>query len=86
MTIPEPPKVMTIAGSDSGGAAGLQADLRTFAALGVYGLSVVTVVTAQDSTAVTAVHPVVRLDSLLEPEADVRQLPNWRNQLFEDKD
>lgn len=57
MTVPEPPIVLTIAGSDSGGAAGLQADLRTFAALAVYGLSVVTVVTAQDSTAVTGVHP-----------------------------
>lgn len=44
-----PPKVMTIAGSDSGGAAGVGADLRTFAALGVYGLSVLTVVTAQNS-------------------------------------
>ena len=52
-----PPKVLTIAGSDSGGAAGLQADLRTFAALGGYGLSVVTVVTAQNSERVTAVHP-----------------------------
>lgn len=53
----EPIKVLTIAGSDSGGAAGLQADLKTWAALGVYGMSVVTVVTAQNSVAVTAVHP-----------------------------
>lgn len=53
----EPVKVLTIAGSDSGGAAGLQADLKTWAALGVYGLSAVTVVTAQNSVAVTAVHP-----------------------------
>jgi hydroxymethylpyrimidine kinase/phosphomethylpyrimidine kinase len=49
--------VLTIGGSDSGGAAGLQADLKTFAALGVYGMSVVTVVTAQNSVAVSAVHP-----------------------------
>ena len=52
----EPPKVLTIAGSDSGGAAGLQADLKTFASLNVYGMSAVTAVTAQNSVAVTAVH------------------------------
>jgi hydroxymethylpyrimidine/phosphomethylpyrimidine kinase len=48
--------VLTIAGSDSGGAAGLQADLKTFTAIGVYGMSVVTVVTAQNSVRVAAVH------------------------------
>jgi hydroxymethylpyrimidine/phosphomethylpyrimidine kinase len=53
----EPVKVLTIAGSDSGGAAGLQADIRTFAALGAYGMSVVTAVTAQNSVRVDAVHP-----------------------------
>lgn len=51
----QPAKVLTVAGSDSGGAAGLQADLKTFATLGVYGTSVVTVVTAQNSTRVQAV-------------------------------
>jgi hydroxymethylpyrimidine/phosphomethylpyrimidine kinase len=50
-----PKKVLTIAGSDSGGAAGLQADLRTWALLGLYGMSVVTAVTAQNSLAVNAV-------------------------------
>lgn len=56
--LPRPPaKLLTIAGSDSGGAAGVQADLKTWAALGVYGMSVVSVVTAQNSVAVTAVHP-----------------------------
>ncbi len=50
-----PPKVLTIGGSDSGGAAGLQADLRAFAALRVYGMSVVTAVTAQNSVSVQAV-------------------------------
>lgn len=54
----EPAKVLTIAGSDSGGAAGLQADLKTFTALGVYGMSVITAVTAQNSLRVNGVWPV----------------------------
>ena len=49
---------MTIAGSDSGGGAGIQADLKTFAAFGVYGASVITAVTAQNTVAVTGVHEV----------------------------
>ena len=47
---------MTIAGSDSGGGAGIQADLKTFAALGVYGASALTAITAQNTIGVTAVH------------------------------
>lgn len=52
-----PRVAMTIAGSDSGGGAGLQADLKTFAALGVFGTSGVTAVTAQSTSEVRAVHP-----------------------------
>ena len=49
---------LTIAGSDSGGGAGIQADLKTFAAHGVYGVSAVTAITAQNTVGVTAVHAV----------------------------
>ena len=49
---------MTIAGSDSGAGAGIQADLKTFAALGVYGTSVVTAITAQNTLGVTGIHEV----------------------------
>lgn len=47
---------LTIAGSDSSGGAGIQADLKTFAAFGVYGASVITALTAQNTLGVTAVH------------------------------
>jgi hydroxymethylpyrimidine/phosphomethylpyrimidine kinase len=59
--------VLTIAGSDPGGGAGIQADLKTFSALGVYGTSVITAVTAQNLSRVTAIQPI-------EPEVVRKQL------------
>lgn len=53
-----PPVAITIAGSDSSGGAGVQADLKTFTALGVYGASAITALTAQNTTGVSAIHEV----------------------------
>lgn len=72
---PRPANVLTIAGSDPSGGAGIQADIKTFSALGAYATSVITALTAQNTRAVTAVHVVppefvrAQLDTLL---ADVR--------------
>src|SRR3954452_19877835 len=52
MTDSTPPRVLTVAGSDSGGGAGVQADLKTMLALGVHGMSVIAAVTAQNSLGV----------------------------------
>src|SRR4030081_3593258 len=65
---------VTIAGSDSGGGAGIQADLKTFSAFGVYGASVITALTAQNTLGVTAVEPVAAAFVAAQKEAGLCDL------------
>jgi hydroxymethylpyrimidine/phosphomethylpyrimidine kinase len=83
MTIPV---ALTIAGSDSSGGAGIQADLKTFAALGVFGASVITALTAQNTQSVSGIHPVpadfvtAQMDAVfgdLDVDAIVAGLARW---------
>ncbi|GAA4253994.1 bifunctional hydroxymethylpyrimidine kinase/phosphomethylpyrimidine kinase [Dactylosporangium darangshiense] len=72
MSGPNPPVAMTIAGSDSGGGAGIQADLKTFASHGVFGTSVITALTAQNTVGVRGISAVApdfvaaQLDAVLD--------------------
>jgi hydroxymethylpyrimidine/phosphomethylpyrimidine kinase len=66
---PSKPNVLAIAGSDSGGCAGIQADLKTYAAFGLHGLSVITGVTAQNSAHVASIHRVPALQVRAQLEA-----------------
>jgi hydroxymethylpyrimidine/phosphomethylpyrimidine kinase len=56
--VTKPARLLSIAGSDSGGGAGIQADIKTASALGVYAMTAITAVTAQDTTGIGAVHPI----------------------------
>src|SRR6202166_583280 len=81
------PIALTIAGSDSSGGAGIQADLKSFAALGVYGASVITALTAQNTRGVTGIHQVppdfvtAQIDAVfsdLAVDAIAAGLKHWR--------
>ena len=65
---------LTIAGSDSGGGAGIQADLKTFHQFGVFGTSAITAVTAQNTTGVATIHPVPLTDVCAQIDAVVSDL------------
>jgi hydroxymethylpyrimidine/phosphomethylpyrimidine kinase len=69
------PIALTIAGSDSGGGAGIQADLKTFHQFGVFGTSVITAVTAQNTRGVSAIHAIPLADVVAQIDALADDLP-----------
>ncbi|HET6639319.1 MAG TPA: bifunctional hydroxymethylpyrimidine kinase/phosphomethylpyrimidine kinase [Gemmatimonadota bacterium] len=76
MTPPRTPRVaLTIAGSDSSGGAGIQADLKTFHALGVFGTSAITALTAQSTRGVAGIHPVDAAFVRLQIDTTVQDIP-----------
>ena len=69
------PMALTIAGSDSGGGAGIQADLKTFQMRGVYGMSVITAITAQNTRGVFDIHTVPQSTVRAQIQAIAEDLP-----------
>ncbi len=67
-------RALTIAGSDSGGGAGIQADLKTFAALGVYGMSAITALTAQNTEGVLGIFPITPKFVALQIDAVIKDI------------
>lgn len=74
-----PPVALTIAGSDSSGGAGIQADLKTFHALGVFGTSAITALTAQNTRGVTGIFPVDAAFVALQIDTTIEDIPPTRS-------
>ena len=86
MSVSARPCVLTVAGSDSGGGAGIQADLKTFHAHGVHGTNAITAVTSQNTRAVTAVHglPSRHIHSQLQALRDDFPIRAWKTGMLAD--